>query len=67
MSTLELIGRVLLALFFPPLGILGLRDVGCCALLLVFLLTVFFWVPGQIVAIIMIAGDYGRPRHQAAS
>ncbi len=60
MSTLELIVRVILALVFPPLGIIGLKDVGCGTLLLVLLLTAFFWVPGQIVAIIMIAGDYSR-------
>jgi len=60
MGTLELIVRVILALFLPPLGILGLKDVTCGSLLLVCLLTAFFWVPGQIVAIIMIAGDYSR-------
>ena len=60
MSTLELIVRVILALFLPPLGILGLKGVTCGALLLVCLLTAFFWVPGQSVAIIMIAGEYNR-------
>ena len=60
MGTLELIVRILLALFFPPLGILGLKNAGCGSLLLVLLLTAFFWVPGQIVAIIMIASDYSR-------
>ena len=60
MGTLELIVRVLLALFFPPLGIIGLKDVGCGTLLLVLLLTLLGVLPGQIVAIIMIAGDYDR-------
>ena len=60
MSTLELIVRVALALFFPPLGIIGLDGVGCGTLLLVLLLTVLGVLPGQIVAIIMIAGEYNR-------
>lgn len=60
MSTLELIGRVALALFFPPLGILGLKDVTCGSLLLVLLLTMLGLLPGQIVAIIMIAGEYSH-------
>ena len=55
---LELIVRVLLALLVPPLGILGLKNAGCGTLLLVTLLMLFFWVPGQIVAIIIIAGAY---------
>ena len=60
MGTLELIIRILLALFLPPLGIIGLRNAGCGSLILVSLLTVCFWVPGQIVAIILIAADYTR-------
>lgn len=60
MGTLELIIRILLALFLPPLGIIGLQKVGCGSLILVSLLTVCFWVPGQIVAIVMIAAEYSQ-------
>ena len=60
MGPLELIVRVLLALFFPPLGIIGLKGVGCGTLLLVLLLTMLGVLPGQIVAIIMIAGEYSQ-------
>ena len=60
MSPAELIFRIILALLFPPLSIIGMRNVGCGALLLLFLLTLLFFVPGQIVAIIMIAQEYGR-------
>lgn len=62
MSPFELIFRIILALFFPPLGIIGLRNVGCGTLLLLLLLTLcFFWVPGQIVAIVLIVREYSEP------
>lgn len=60
MGAPELIVRILLALILPPLGIIGLRGVGCGTFLLLTLLTLCFWVPGQVVAIIMIAKEYGR-------
>ena len=60
MKAPELIFRIILALLFPPLGVIGLRDVGCGSLLLLVLLTLLFWIPGQVVAIIMIAKEYGR-------
>ena len=61
MSPFELILRIILALFFPPLGIIGLRNVGCGTLLLLLLLTLCFWVPGQIVAIVLIVREYSEP------
>ena len=60
MKAPELIIRIVLALLFPPLGVIGLRNVGCGTFLLLVLLTAFFWVPGQVVAIIMIAKEYGQ-------
>jgi len=60
MSPSEMIFRVILALIFPPLGIIGLRNVGCGTLLLLLILTCFFLVPGQIVAIILIVQEYNR-------
>ena len=60
MEAPELILRIVLALLLPPLGIIGLPNVGCGTFLLLVLLTIFFWVPGQVVAIIMIAKEYGK-------
>ena len=56
----ELIFRILLALILPPLGVIGLPGVGCGALLLLTLLTILFWLPGQIVAIVLIVSDYNK-------
>ena len=39
------VGRVLLAVFFPPLSV---YDRGCGSMLIVFLLTCVGWVPGTI-------------------
>ena len=58
MSTLELICRIILALIFPPLGLIALPRHGCGTFLLV--LTLLFYVPGQIAAIIIIASDYSN-------
>ena len=54
----ELILRVLLGLLCPPLGIIGMRDVGCGTLLLMCLLTLCFFVPGQVVAIFLVVREY---------
>ena len=58
MTPAELIIRILLGLLCPPLGILGMREVGCGTLLLMCLLTLCFWVPGQIVAVFLIVQEY---------
>ena len=43
--------RLLLAIFFPPLAVLGK---GCGSLILVALLTAAGWVPGVIAALIIL-------------
>lgn len=43
--------RVLLAIIFPPLAVI---DQGCGSLLIVFLLTLFGWVPGVIAALVIL-------------
>lgn len=43
--------RVLLAIFFPPLAVI---DRGCGSVVIVFLLTLFGWVPGVIGALIIL-------------
>ena len=58
MSVIELIIRIILALLFPPLGLIALPRHGCGTFLLVLLLTLCFYVPGQIAAIIIIMSDY---------
>ena len=60
MSTLELIVRIILALIVPPLGLIALPRHGCGTFLLVLLLTLLFYVPGQIAAIVIIAADYSN-------
>lgn len=58
MSPAELVFRIILALLCPPIGIIGLNGVGCGTFLLLILLTILGWVPGQIVAIILIVKEY---------
>lgn len=60
MSIAELIVRIILALVLPPLGVVGLNGVGCGTLILMCLLTMFFWVPGQILAIFLIVKEYSE-------
>ena len=60
MSTFELVCRIVLAFIFPPLGLIDLPRHGCGTFLLVMLLTLLFYVPGQIAAIIIIASDYSN-------
>ncbi len=43
--------RVLLAILFPPLAVLGK---GCGSIIIVFLLTLCGWVPGVIAALVII-------------
>lgn len=43
--------RVLLAIIFPPLSVIGK---GCGSILIVLLLTICGWVPGVIAAIIIL-------------
>lgn len=60
MTPSELVFRIILAILFPPLGVIGLPNVGCGTLLLLFLLTCIGVLPGQIVAIILIVQEYNR-------
>ena len=43
--------RVLLAILFPPLSVIGK---GCGSVLIVFLLTLCGWVPGVIAALVIL-------------
>jgi len=43
--------RVLLAILFPPLSVI---DRGCGSILIVFILTLFGWIPGVIAALIIL-------------
>ena len=60
MSACELVFRILLAMILPPLGVIGLPGVGCGTLILLAILTLLFWIPGEIVAIILIAQEYSK-------
>ena len=42
--------RIILCFIFPPLAVF---DKGCGAMLLVFLFTLFGWLPGSITALII--------------
>ena len=46
MSVFELIVRIILALIFPPLGLIALPNHGCGTFVLVLLLTLLFYLPG---------------------
>ena len=59
MSPGELVFRIILALICPPVSVLGLQGVGCGTLLLLVLLTLIGYLPGQIVAIVLIVREYG--------
>lgn len=59
MSPGELVFRIILALICPPISVLGLQGVGCGTLLLLVLLTLIGYLPGQIVAIVLIVKEYG--------
>ena len=43
--------RVILAILFPPLAVIGK---GCGSIIIVFLLTLCGWVPGVIAALVII-------------
>jgi len=45
------IWRVILAILFPPLSVIGK---GCGSIIIVFLLTLCGWVPGVIAALVII-------------
>ncbi|SMC46874.1 YqaE/Pmp3 family membrane protein [Cellulophaga tyrosinoxydans] len=45
------IWRVILAILFPPLAVLGK---GCGSIIIVFLLTLCGWVPGVIAALVIL-------------
>ncbi|MBE6251604.1 MAG: YqaE/Pmp3 family membrane protein [Bacteroidales bacterium] len=45
------LGRVLLAILFPPLAVL---DRGCGSILITLLLTACGWVPGVIAALVIL-------------
>ena len=54
----ELVIRILLAVFLPPLGVIGLKDVGCGTIILMVILTCFAWVPGVVAAFFLLFRDY---------
>lgn len=60
MTPSELIFRIILAVLFPPLGILGMRNVGCGTLLLLLILTCLVYIPGLIAAIFLIMQEYNH-------
>jgi uncharacterized membrane protein YqaE (UPF0057 family) len=43
--------RVILAIIFPPLSVIGK---GCGSIIIVFLLTLLGWIPGVIAALIIL-------------
>ncbi|WP_081980903.1 YqaE/Pmp3 family membrane protein [Cellulophaga sp. Hel_I_12] len=45
------IWRVILAILFPPLAVIGK---GCGSIIIVFLLTLCGWVPGVIAALVIL-------------
>lgn len=45
------IWRVVLSILFPPLAVF---DKGCGSIIIVFLLTLFGWVPGVIAALVVL-------------
>ena len=58
MAPAELIVRILLALFLPPLSVIGLKGVGLGTIILMIILTCLAWVPGQIAAFFLLFRDY---------
>ena len=46
--------RYLLCLLFPPLAVI---DKGCGSILLVFIFTLFGWLPGTVLAILICVRD----------
>ena len=47
--------RVLLSILFPPFAVI---DQGCGSVLIVFILTIFGWVPGVIAALVILNNPY---------
>ena len=58
MAPAELIIRILLAVFLPPLSVIGLKGVGLGTIILMIILTCLAWLPGQIAAFILLFRDY---------
>lgn len=58
MSPVELVFRILLAIILPPVALMGLKNVGCGTLVLMCVLTLFFWLPGQIAALVLVIKEY---------
>ena len=58
MSPGEFVFRVILALICPPISVLGLNNVGCGTVLLLLLLTFLGFLPGLIVAIVLLVKEY---------
>lgn len=58
MSPAELVFRIIIAVFCPPVSVLGLQNVGCGTFLLLVLLTLFGVLPGQIAALVLIISQY---------
>ena len=58
MAPAELVIRILLAIFCPPLSVIGLRGVGLGTIILMIILTCCGVVPGQIAAFILLFRDY---------
>ena len=51
---MDFVLRLILCFIFPPLAVF---DKGCGAILLVILLTLFGWLPGTILAILICVRD----------
>jgi uncharacterized membrane protein YqaE (UPF0057 family) len=54
------LGKIILALIFPPLAVL---DKGCGTVLVVTLLTFPLWIPGFVVALIIVLSDKPSPQN----
>ncbi|MEP6985325.1 MAG: YqaE/Pmp3 family membrane protein [Chloroflexota bacterium] len=55
------VGKIILALIFPPLAVL---DKGCGTVAVVALLTVPLWIPGFLVALFIILSEKPRQQNQ---
>lgn len=60
MSPAGLVLRVILALCFPPISVIGMNKVGCGTILLLCLLTLIGYFPGLCVAVFLILKEYSE-------
>lgn len=60
MSPAGLVLRVILALCFPPISVIGMQGVGCGTILLLCLLTLIGFLPGTVAAMILIVKEYSE-------